>query len=201
LKGKRVSTLTLTSKYSWLYNQYQFSNDPNAGPIHPDWWITECSCVPAATTPTPTFATPFRPMHFYDEQRVLLGKTYDAGDTLRLSVPEGTTAAWTIVDLVDFEKVAPPVRNVPNSLSVLAFGADPTGAADSAAAFDATIAAAKAKGKVVFIPAGTYQVNRHIVVDDVTIKGAGNWWTIIKGHEVALAEPAPDNSVHTGVGF
>jgi hypothetical protein len=81
------------------------------------------------------------------------------------------------------------------------FGADPSGATDSAGAFDAAIAAAKAKGKGVFIPAGTYQVNRHIVVDDVTITGAGNWWTVIKGHEVALGTPAPDGSVHTGVGF
>jgi hypothetical protein len=201
LKGKRLSTLTLTSKYSWLYNQYPFSNDPGAGLVHPDWWVTECSCVPQYTDPAPTFSTPFRPMHFYDEQRVLLGKTYDIGDKVRVSVPAGTNATWTVIDLVDFEKVSPPVRNVPNSLSVLDFGADPTGAADSAGAFDSAIAAANARGKIVFIPAGTYQVNRHILVDDVTINGAGSWWTIIKGHEVALAAPAPDGSVHTGVGF
>jgi hypothetical protein len=201
LKGKRLSTLTLTSKYSWLYNQYPFSNDPGAGLLHPDWWVTECSCVPQYTDPAPTFSTPFRPMHFYDEQRVLLGKTYDIGDKVRVSVPAGTNATWTVIDLVDFEKVSPPVRNVPNSLSVLDFGADSTGAADSAGAFDSAIAAAKARGKIVFIPAGTYQVNRHILVDDVTINGAGSWWTIIKGHEVALAAPAPDGSVHTGVGF
>jgi hypothetical protein len=201
LKGKRLSTLTLTSKYSWLYNQYPFSNDPGAGLLHPDWWVTECSCVPQYTDPAPTFSTPFRPMHFYDEQRVLLGKTYDIGDKVRVSVPAGTNATWTVIDLVDFEKVSPPVRNVPNSLSVLDFGADPTGAVDSAGAFDSAIAAARARGKIVFIPAGTYQVNRHILVDDVTINGAGSWWTIIKGHEVALAAPAPDGSVHTGVGF
>ena len=201
LKGRRLSTLTLTSKYSWLYNQYPFSNDPGAGLLHPDWWVTECSCVPQYTDPAPTFSTPFRPMHFYDEQRVLLDKTYDRGDKVRVSVPAGTNAAWTVIDVVDFEKVSPPVRNVPNSLSVLDFGADPTGAADSAGAFDSAIAAAKARGKIVFIPAGTYQVNRHILVDDVTLRGAGSWWTIIKGHEVALAAPAPDGSVHTGVGF
>jgi hypothetical protein len=196
LKGKRVSTLTLTSKYSWLYNQYSFSNDPTAGPIHPDWWITERDAW---------FGTgitiPFRPMHFYDEQRVLLDKTYDKGDKVRVSVPEGTNAAWTVIDLMDFERVSPPVRNVPGSVSVLDFGADPTGAVDSAGAFDAAIVAAKAKGKIVFVPAGTYQVNRHIVVDNVTIEGAGSWWTIIKGHEVTLAEPAPDGSLHTGVGL
>jgi hypothetical protein len=201
VRGKKASTLTLTSRYSWLYNQYPFSNDPTAGLLHPDWWVTECSCVPQFTQPAPTFATPFRPMHFYDEQRVLLGKNYDAGDKVRFTVPVGTNAAWTIIDVVDFEKVAPAVTSAPRSVSVLAFGADRTGAADSADAFDVAIAAAKAKGRVVFVPAGTYQVNRHIVVDDVTIQGAGNWWTVIKGHEVALGSPAPDGSVHTGVGF
>src|SRR6202165_1698975 len=80
-------TITLTSKYSYLYNQYPFTNDPNAGLLHPDWWITECSCVPAFTTPAPTIRKPFRPMHFYDEQRVLLHNTYKAGDIVRLTMP------------------------------------------------------------------------------------------------------------------
>ena len=44
-------SMTLTSQYSWLYNQYPFSNDPQGDLLHPDWWITECGCVPAATTP------------------------------------------------------------------------------------------------------------------------------------------------------
>jgi hypothetical protein len=39
------------------------------------------------------------------------------------------------------------------------------------------------------------------VVDDVTIEGAGNWHTVIKGRSVALPTPAPDGSAHTGVGF
>src|ERR1700732_3571969 len=70
VNGEDHTTMTLTSQYAWLYNQYPFSNDPNAGLLHPDWWITECSCVPASTTPTPAITKPFRPMHFYDEQRV-----------------------------------------------------------------------------------------------------------------------------------
>jgi hypothetical protein len=191
----------LTSKYSWLYNQYPFSNDPNADLLHPDWWITECACVPAATTPTPTVTKPFRPMHFYDEQRVMLDHVYNAGDTIRLTVPQGRNAAWTVIDLVDFQQVAPPVQSVTNSVSVLDFKADPRGHVDSSDAFDAAIAAAKAAHKTVFIPAGTYQVNRHIIVDDVTIQGAGSWYTIVRGHQVTLKSPAPDGSVHTGVGF
>jgi len=64
-----------------------------------------------------------------------------------------------------------------------------------------SIQAAKSSHKTVYIPAGTYQVNRHIVVDDVTIQGAGSWWSIVKGHQVTLGSPAPDGSLHTGVGF
>jgi alpha-1,3-glucanase-like protein len=200
VNGRDRRTMTLTSQYSWLYNQYPFSNDPNAGLLHPDWWITECACVPAFTDPAPTITAPLRPMHFYDEQRLLLGRTYKAGDRVRLTVPAGSTAAWTVIDLLDSELVgAPHVRWI--SSNVLLFGADPTGQRDSADAFDTAIAFAKRFRLTVYIPPGTYQVNRHIVVDDVRVEGAGSWYSIIKGKEVALDTQAPDGSVHTGVGF
>ncbi|WP_169950364.1 glycosyl hydrolase family 28-related protein [Microbispora sp. H11081] len=198
--GRKRATMTLTSQYAWLYNQYPFSNDPDAGLLHPDWWITECSCVPDATTPAPEIAKPFRPNHFYDEQRLLLGRTYRAGDTVRLTAPAGSNAAWTVVDLLDSHLVGPPRVEVV-AANVLAFGADPTGRRDSAGAIDKAIAFAKRARLKVYIPPGTYQVNRHIVVDDVTINGAGSWYTIIKGRQVGLDTPAPDGSVHTGVGF
>ncbi|MFI7036906.1 glycosyl hydrolase family 28-related protein [Microbispora rosea] len=200
VNGHKRATMTLTSQYAWLYNQYPFSNDPNAGLLHPDWWITECSCVPDATTPAPEIAKPFRPNHFYDEQRLLLGRTYRAGDTVRLTVPAGSKAAWTVVDLLDSHLVGLPHVEV-LAANVLLFGADPTGKRDSAEAIDKAIAFAKRTHLKVYIPPGTYQVNRHIVVDDVTITGAGSWYTIIKGRQVDLATPAPDGSVHTGVGF
>ncbi|WP_182909274.1 glycosyl hydrolase family 28-related protein [Microbispora sp. H13382] len=200
VNGRKQATMTLTSQYAWLYNQYPFSNDPGAGLLHPDWWITECSCVPAATTPTPEIAKPFRPNHFYDEQRLLLGRTYRAGDTVRLTVPAGSNAEWTVVDLLDSHLVGPPRVEVV-AANVLAFGADPTGRRDSAGAIDKAIAFAKRTRLKVYIPPGTYQVNRHILVDNVTITGAGSWYTIIKGRQTDLGAPAPDGSVHTGVGF
>jgi hypothetical protein len=91
--GGAPKTMTLTSQYAWLYNQYPFSNDPNADLLHPDWWITECACVPNATTPPPVITKPFRPSHFYDEQRLLLGRAYRAGDRIRLTAPAGSDAA------------------------------------------------------------------------------------------------------------
>ncbi|MGW1224155.1 glycosyl hydrolase family 28-related protein [Streptomyces sp. NPDC002530] len=201
VNGAKRSTMTLTSRYSWLYNQYPFSNDPGAGLLHPDWWITECSCVPAATTPAPEIAKPFRPSHFYDERRLLLGRTYRAGDTVRLTVPAGARGGVsTVVDLLDSERVgAPHVELL--AANVLAFGADPTGRRDAAGAIEKAIAFARRAHLTVYIPPGTYRVDRHIVVDDVTITGAGNWYTKIKGREVALDRPAADGSVHTGVGF
>jgi hypothetical protein len=200
VNGKGRTTMTLTSQYAWLYNQYPFSNDPNAGLLHPDWWITECSCVPDQTTPTPVVSTPFRPNHSYDEQRLLLGRTYHAGDRIRLAVPAGSDASSTVIDLLDSQLVAPPKVDLV-AADVLAFGADPTGRRDSADAIDRAIAFAQRTHLKVYLPPGTYQVNRHIIVDNVTIEGAGNWYTVIKGHQVTLSTPAPDGSVHTGVGF
>ncbi len=201
VKAPGVSkTMTLTSQYSWLYNQYSFSNDPNAGLLHPDWWITECGCVPSQTDACPVISTPFRPMHFYDEQRLLLGRTLKAGDIVRLSVPAGATAASTVIDLLDSQLVGLPKVDIV-AANVLLFGADPSGRRDSAPAFDKAIAAAKKAHLKVYVPPGVYQVNRHIIVDNVTIEGAGSWYTIITGKQVTLSTPAPDGSVHTGVGF
>jgi len=200
VNGGPARMMTLTSRYAWLYNQYPFTNDPDADLLHPDWWVTECGCVPAATAPPPVFAKPFRPMHFYDEQRLWLGRTYRAGDRIRLTAPVPGAAAWTVIDLLDSERVGPPhVRLL--AANVVLLGADPTGRHDSADAFDRAVAFARRRDLPVYVPPGTYQVNRHIVVDDVTIEGAGSWYTVIRGHEVALPAPAPDGSVHTGVGF
>ena len=192
--------MTLTSEYAWLYNQYPFTNDPDAELLHPDWWITECQCVPAQTTPAPVIEKPFRPTHFYDEQRLLLRHRYAAGTRVRLSVPASSNAEWTVIDLLDSELVPKPVKD-PHAVSVVRFGADKQGRRDSADAFDEAIAFARAHGKRVYIPAGTFKVDRHIIVDDVTITGAGSWYSIVRGEEVALDEPLPDGSVHTGVGF
>jgi hypothetical protein len=132
---------------------------------------------------------------------VLLHKTFEAGDVIRLTVPSDSNAAWTVIDLVDFQDVALPAPQPEDSVSVTEFGADPRGIRDSAGAFDLAIQAAKASEKTVYIPAGTFQVNKHVIVDGVTIEGAGSWWSIVKGREVLLSSPAPDGSVHTGVGF
>ena len=49
-----------------------------------------------------------------------------------------------------------------------------------------------------YVPPGVFQVNRHVVVDDVSIEGAGSWYTVVRGHQVTLAEPAPDGRCTPG---
>ena len=164
--GGPADTMTLTSEYAWLYNQYPFTNDPNAGLLHPDWWITECGCVPGEGFEV---QKPFRPMHFYDEQRMLLGSIYAAGSVVRLTAPQGTDAAWTVIDLLDSEFVAPPTAQPADSVSITKFGADPTGGRDAADAFRTAIRYAQRHDLTVFIPSGTFRVDEHLIVDDVTI--------------------------------
>jgi hypothetical protein len=189
LDGKKRHTITLTSQFSWLYSTYPFSNDPSATPPD-DWWIPE---------PRPV-TTPFRPHHFYAEQRLLLDRNLERGDTVRFQLPAGNTLPWAVIDVADFEQVAEPKNRPPRALPVTLFGADPRGQRDAANAFDLAIKVAKALHTSVFIPAGTYQVNRHIIVDDVTVTGAGNWHSIVTGDGVGFygewAEDGGSTNVH-----
>jgi len=183
--GRRAKTMTLTSEYAWLYADYPFSNDPNSDWLHPDWWRPEAE----------SGEKPHRPNHFYDEQRLLLDRTYKAGDKLRLTVPAGARADWTVIDLLDYERVAEPAKKPAGAVSIKRFGADPSGRRDSSEAFDDAIAFAKHRGKrpaVVWIPEGTFKVTRHIVVDDVAVVGAGNWHSIVTGPATRLEDPHPD---------
>ncbi|MBB2921344.1 glycosyl hydrolase family 28-related protein [Cellulomonas cellasea] len=195
VNGKHREVLPLTSQYSWLYADYPFSNDPAADWLHPDWW----------RPPLETPAKPLRPSHAYAEQRLLLDRRHRAGDVLRLTVPRDAAAAWTVVDLVDHELVDRPARKPRGAVSITRFGADPGGARDSTAAFDAAIAHAKARegsgDAVVWIPEGTFRVTRHVVVDDVAVVGAGSWHSIVTGPVTPRSEPAPDGSRNDSVGF
>jgi hypothetical protein len=172
VNGASAGTLPVTSRYGWYYGSYPFTNNPGAGRQH----------------------------HFYDESRKLLGQTYQAGAKVRLSYGAANIPAYT-VDLADFENVAGPGAQPANSISITANGANPSGAGDSGPAFDATIAQARAQGRTVWIPAGTFTVNRHVILDNVTVKGAGQWHSVVRGDGVGMygryvADGGPSQNVH-----
>ncbi|TFI58979.1 mycodextranase [Sphingomonas parva] len=155
---ERIGTLAVTSRYGWFYGRYPFTNNPSDGAAH----------------------------HFYDETRLLLGRTLPAGTQIRLSIDQAAPVPWTVVDLADFELVAPPATAPADALSILAFGADPFGARDSSTALAQAIAQARRRGVPVWIPPGTFRIDRQIIVDRVTIAGAGLWHSVLRGNGVGL---------------
>lgn len=170
VRGRRIAELATTSRYGWFYGSYPFTNDPADGTPH----------------------------HFYDEARVRLARTLPAGTRVRLQVGEPDTAPWYVVDLADFELVGPPLAAPADALPVTDFGADPTGAAEASDAFDAAVAAGRAQGRPVWIPPGEFQINRHIIVDEVTLAGAGPWYAVLHGDGVGVYgnwEPNPSQRV------
>ena len=77
------------------------------------------------------------------------------------------------------------MRSRSGSVSVTSHGADPTGAANSTAAFNAAIAAAGAGGTV-WIPAGRFLVTGHLVLNNINIRGAGMWHSIVGGEGIGF---------------
>ncbi|GAA1114102.1 glycosyl hydrolase family 28-related protein [Kitasatospora arboriphila] len=154
--GARLKSVPVTSKYSWYYGGYPFNNNPGDS----------------------------NPHHFYDETRTLLGQTYPVGTKIRLQVASTAQSPTFTIDLADFENVAGPIGKPAGALDVVAdFGADPTGATDSTAKFQAAVDAGAAQGKTVYIPQGNFTLYSHVVVDKVTLVGAGPWYSVLGGRD------------------
>lgn len=162
--GVFVQKLAVTAKYSWLYGFYSWTNNPSDG-------FTR---------------------NFYNEAR-LLGLNVAPNDRIRLQKDESDTSPYYIVTLVDLERVPPPgampatgdwlsVKNAP-------YNAAGNGVTDDSAAIDNCIKDAITQHKKVWIPAGNYLVTHDITstipgdlgLHDVTIQGAGMWYTSLVG--------------------
>ncbi|MBE1502051.1 hypothetical protein H4696_009151 [Amycolatopsis lexingtonensis] len=154
--GTHNRDLALTSKWAWYYGSYPFTNNPADGHAH----------------------------HFYDETRALLGTSYPAGTKIKLQVDAGDVPAT--IDLADFEQVGAATTRPSNSVSVTDYGATAGDTSDDAGAFDSAVAAAKSQGKEVWIPSGTFTLGHHITVDQVTIRGAGPWYSVLTGPRAGI---------------
>jgi len=152
VNGRQVRELALSSRYSRLYGNYPFTNNPADG----------------------------KDRNFYDEIRVK-DLQISRNDVIRLQkdAPDGF---YCIVDLVDLENVPAPLAAPANSLSVLDFGAGGEGKTDDTVSLKNCIAEAKKQGKIVWVPAGDYKVTGDILPpSSVTIQGAGMWHTTFVG--------------------
>ncbi len=120
------------------------------------------------------------PHHFYDETRTMFGSTLAQGTKVRI---QASGSLPVTVDLADFESVGSPIAQPSGSLSVDDFGAAKNSSTDSTAAFQAAVDAGMAQGKVVYIPQGTYTLYGHVIVDGVTLAGAGPWYSVLTGRD------------------
>ncbi|MEU4421349.1 discoidin domain-containing protein [Actinoplanes sp. NPDC024001] len=149
-----IKSVPVTSKYAWYYGYYPFTNNPADG----------------------------RPHHFYDEARAMFGTTYQAGTKIRLQVSSTAQSPSFTIDLADFENVPGPIGKPSGAIDVVAdYGADPTGATDSTAKFQAAVNDGASSGRVVYVPQGTFTLYSHVIVDRVTLAGAGPWYTVLGG--------------------
>jgi hypothetical protein len=159
--GSFAAKLPLTSRYSWLYGAYPFTNNPGAG----------------------------LPRNFYDEVRKL-DLSINSGDSVRLQKDISDTANNYVIDLVDLENVAPPITAPVNSLSVTSFGAVGDGTNDCTSAFQNCINAA-AGSKTVWIPAGTYVISATLnLPSNTTLQGAGYWYSTLIGSAALYNNPS-----------
>ncbi len=169
VNGQERPDLTLTSVYTWFYGSYPFTNNP--ADLHGH--------------------------HMYDDVRAMLGRTLPAGSHVRFEIANPSIPVT--IDVADFQEVAPPAPQPAGSISVLSFGADPTGQTDSTTAIQNAINAGSAAGKAVYIPAGNYLVTAHLIVNNVTLTGAGEWYSVLEGNGVGVfgnLPPSPSTDVH-----
>jgi hypothetical protein len=147
----------MTSRLSWFYGNFgehvpnAFSNNPVHG----------------------------KPRYRYDEVAIILPQdaAISEGDTIKLQKDEGDEADYYIIDLVDLEWIEAPKSMPEGFLSVTDFGAVPDDGKSDSLAFADAIAEAKRHGKAVWIPEGTFHLDAPQKLSDVTIQGAGMWYS------------------------
>lgn len=128
--------------------------------------------------------------HLFDNARLQLGQNLQSGDKVKLEA----TSTQVTVDVADFEQVAAAAAKPSGALSVTDKGADPTGQGDSTQAFREAIAAAR--GGTVWIPPGEFKLTQSLNnVDNVTIRGAGNWHSVVRGSRFIDQSSAPTGKV------
>jgi len=152
VNGTFRQSVTLTSRYSWIYGLNGFTNnDPVAG----------------------------TPKRFYDMQRAFIsGAAVTPGSTIMLRKDATNSADYYRIDLIQLENVGPALPQPANTLSVLNYGATPDDETDDSTAFKNCITACQNQGKGMWIPVGIFRTQGIITATGINIYGAGMWRTI-----------------------
>lgn len=151
---KKIADVPVSSTYSWVYGGYPYGNDPASGGAQ----------------------------RFFDETRVTFGELR-AGTTLRLQKDAAAGALPYTVDLVETE-ARPEARKAPAGyLDITSFGATPGDGSDDTAAIQAAVDTASEIGGGVWVPAGRFTVTSVVRLVNVSIRGAGPWYSVVEGRD------------------
>ncbi|MBP3361230.1 MAG: hypothetical protein J6N52_10280 [Clostridia bacterium] len=123
----------------------------------------------------------------YDQQTLFYQRSFDekiinadvkAGDKIRFQKNPSNRCAYYGIDLLEFE-MAPEAGIMPDGyISVCDYGAVPNDDNDDTEAIRACVQAASDQGKHVWLPEGQFiQTDKIKVPDNVSLKGAGIWYT------------------------
>ncbi|HWF19891.1 MAG TPA: glycosyl hydrolase family 28-related protein [Verrucomicrobiae bacterium] len=160
--GVLAARLPVTSKYSWLYGNYPFSNNPSLG-----------------------FAR-----NFFDEVRTN-GLILNPGTVVRLQKDATDTASYYVIDLVDVENVPAAPSQPANSLAVTNYSAVGNGVTDCTTDFQNCINAANSQSKSVWIPPGDFLITGTInLYSNTKLLGAGMWYSRLVGSPSLYTTPS-----------
>ncbi len=171
-------TIEVTSKYSWVYGNFPWNNDPKT-------------------------ANQGGPHMFFDDARIKLDKTYKAGTTLKIFREADNKAAYYLIDCIETEELEEPLGEPFNGLNVMDFGAIPNDGEDDAKAISDCITEAVKLNMEVYIPAGVFEISNPVFIhgivlknNNITLRGAGMWHTILHGNAAAFAIRAGNISLY-----
>ena len=167
INGVKQTDFTLTNAYSWYYGSYPFVNTPEQR--HPDALLRRGA--PAV-------------LHHLSGRHHVQARGRLGGHRVLVHDQPGR--------LRERRRAAGPASG---SVSVVSEGADPTGVNDSTNAFNAAITAA-GSGGTVWIPPGTYNIPGHIIVNNVTVEGAGMWYSTVTGTAPGFYGNSAPNAEH-----
>lgn len=157
--GKYEKKLLLTSRHAWSYGNFPWSNNPKEG----------------------------KPHHFYDEARSRVDEI-KVGDTIRLQKDAKDIADYYLIDLIELEKVPPPLTRPSNSFSIEEFGAKGDDDMNDTPALLECLSAASSQNKIVWIPRGDFRLDgERIALGKVAIQGEGMWYSCLTGKKPMFA--------------
>lgn len=159
VNGVKVKTVDLTSYYMWQY--FQYPNPYQNG--HPDDKLEKVGS-------TGCFA--------FDEVHFKLDTSLKAGDKIRIQSSGANNLVYG-VDFLETEDVPAPIAKPDDALSIVDYGAIPNDGKNDKTAILKCVTDAKAKGKDVYFPEGTFDIGSMWKLDasNIKITGAGIWYT------------------------